>query len=65
MSPEDRALHEAQVSLERQKRQLDLRHQAETEKLYMAAEEELVNRFRSSLPTSLLSRGHQRPLGQL
>ena len=49
MSPEDRALHEAQVSLDRQKK-----HQAETEKLYMAAEEDLVNHFRSSLPTATL-----------
>ena len=47
MSPQERALHETQVSLERQKRQLDLRYQAETEKLRMAAE--VVNRFRSSL----------------
>ena len=53
MSPEERALRETQVSsLDRQKRQLDLRHQAETEKLCMAAEEDLVNRFRSSLPTA-------------
>ena len=29
MSPEERALHETQVSLERQKRQLDLRHHRE------------------------------------
>ena len=41
MAPEERALHETQVSLECQKRQLELRHQAETaQKLYMAAEEE-------------------------
>ena len=39
-----------QVSLERQKRQLELRYQAETEKLRMAAEEDLVNRFRAAMP---------------
>ena len=49
MTPEEKALHETQVSLERQKRQLELRRKAETETLYMAAEEDLVNRFRSSL----------------
>ena len=42
MSPMQRALRETQVSLERQKRQLDLRRNSE--KLCMAAEEDLVNR---------------------
>ena len=50
MTPRERALHETQVSLERQKRQLELRYQAETEKLRM---EDLVNRFRSSLGLQL------------
>ena len=49
MTPQERALRETQVSLERQKLQLELRYQAEAEKLRMAAEEDLVNRFRSSL----------------
>ena len=42
MTPQERALPETQVSLERQRRQLELRYQAETEKLHMAAEEDLV-----------------------
>ena len=50
MTPQERALHETQVSLERQKRQLELRYQAETEKLHMAAEEDPLSQpFRRKL----------------
>ena len=48
MTPEQRALHDAEVSLQRQKREMELRHEAETQSLYMAVED-MVNRFRASI----------------
>ena len=36
MTPDQRALHDAEVSLQRQKREMELRHEAETQSLYMA-----------------------------
>ena len=49
MIPRTRRLHDAQVSLHRQQQQLDERYQRDSEKLAQAVEEDLVNRFRSSL----------------
>ena len=49
MTPRTRSLHDAQVSLHRQQQQLDERYQRESQKLAQAVEEDLVNRFRSSL----------------
>ena len=52
MSPNSRLIYDTQVSLHRQEEQMKLRHQAEVETLHMCMEEDLVNRFRSSLVTS-------------
>ena len=59
MTPDQRALHDAEVSLQRQKREMELRHEAETQSLYMSVEEEMVNRFRASIRES--SRPPARP----
>ena len=53
MTPDQRALHDAEVSLQRQKRE------AETQSLYMSVEEDMVNRFRASIRES--SRPPARP----
>ena len=52
MSPNSRLIYDTQMSLHRQEEQMKLRHQAEVENLHMSMEEDLVNRFRSSLVTS-------------
>ena len=59
MGPEERALHDAEVSLQRQKREMQLRHEGETQSLYMSVEEDMVNRFRASIRES--SRPPARP----
>ena len=59
MTPDQRALHDAEVSLQRQKRDMELRHEAETQSLYMSVEEDMVNRFRASIRES--SRPPARP----
>ena len=59
MTPDQRALHDAEVSLQRQKRDMELRHEAETQNLYMSVEEDMVNRFRASIRES--SRPPARP----
>ena len=59
MGPEERALRDAEVSLQRQKREMQLRHKAETQSLYMSVEEDMVNRFRASIRES--SRPPARP----
>ena len=41
MTPDQRALHDAEVSLQRQKRDMELRHEAETQSLYMFVEEDM------------------------
>ena len=56
---DQRALHDAEVSLQRQKRDMELRHEAETQSLYMSVEEDMVNRFRASIRES--SRPPARP----
>ena len=48
MTPQQRHLHDAQVSLHRQQQLLDERYQRDSEMLAQSVEEDLVNRFRSS-----------------
>ena len=52
MTPDQRALHDAEVSLQRQKHDMELRHEAETQSLYMSVEEDMVNRFRALIRES-------------
>ena len=49
MTPRERHLHDAQVSLHRQQQLLDDRYQRDSERLAQSVEEDLVNRFRCSL----------------
>ena len=64
MTPEERALHETQVSLERQKRQLELRRQAETEKLYIRTPAQAPATPRAPAPPTKPTRQEEATTGE-